>query len=193
MQTISPTELKRGMVLMIEGAPQILDDFHITGTAQTKHKIHGKLRNLKTGRIVERVFTENERVVLADLTYRRVVYTYKTEDQYVFTDAETFEEYSLHKDQIGERHWFVKEDEEYKAIFLEGKFMDIVLPPSIPLKVVETGPSVRGGSDSTWKPAKLETGLEIMLPLFIETGEIVRVDTSTRKYVGKESSSNDKK
>jgi len=187
MQTILPTEFKRGMVLMLEGVPEILEEFHMTGTAQTRHKIHCRLRNLKTGRILERVFTENERVALADLSYRRVVFSYKNGDDYVFTDCETFEEYTLSKDQIGDRHYFIKEDVEYKGIFLEGAFMDIVLPPSMQLKVTETGPAIRGGSDAAWKPAKLETGLEIMVPLFIETGEIVRVDTTERKYVGKES------
>lgn len=187
MQTIFPTEFKRGMVLMLDGVPEVLEEFHITGTAQTKHKIHSRLRNLKTGRILERVFNDNERVTLADLSYRRVVFSYKNGDDYVFTDCDTYEEYTLSKDQIGDRHYFIKEDMEYKGMFLEGTFIDIVLPPSIPLKVVETGPAIRGGSDSTWKPAKLETGLEIMVPLFIETGEIIRVDTADKKYVGKES------
>lgn len=187
MQTIFPTEFKRGMVLMLDGVPEVLEEFHITGTAQTKHKIHSRLRNLKTGRILERVFNDNERVTLADLSYRRVVFSYKNGEDYVFTDCDTYEEYTLTKEQIGDRHFFIKEDVEYKGIFLEGAFMDIVLPPSMPLKVIETGPAIRGGSDSTWKPAKLETGLEIMVPLFIETGETIRVDTSERKYVGKES------
>jgi len=187
MQTILSSELKRGMVLMIDGAPFILDDFHTTGTAQTKHKIHSRLRNLKSGRIVERVFNENERITLADLSYRRVVYSYQNGDEYVFNDCETFDEYTLTKEQIGDRHWFLKDDIEYKAILLEGKFMDIVLPPSVALKVIDTAPAIRGGSDSAWKPAKLETGLEIMVPLFIDKDELIRVDTAERKYVGKES------
>ena len=187
MHTVLTTELKRGMVLILEDTPYILEDFHLAGTAQTKHKIHSKLRNLKTGRILERVFNENEHVNLAELAYRRVVFGYKNGEDYVFTDSETYDEYTLTKDQIGDRRLFIKEDIEYKAILLDGKLIDIVLPPAIPLKIVDTAPAVRGGSDSTWKSAKLETGLEIMVPLFIDKDEIVRVDTATRKYVGKES------
>lgn len=106
---------------------------------------------------------------------------------HAFLDAETFEEFDLHADQLGERRWFLKENEEYKALLLDGKLLDIVFPPQQALKIVETAPPIRGGSDSTWKPAKLETGLEIMVPLFIANGETVRVDTATKKYSGKES------
>jgi elongation factor P len=71
-------------------------------------------------------------------------------------------------------------------LVLEGRLFDIVFPPSVALKIVETAPPIRGSSESTWKPAKVETGLEIMVPLFIATGDMVRVDTHTRKYLGEE-------
>jgi elongation factor P len=188
MQTFLPSELKRGMVLMLDGAPQILEDFHTTGTAQTKHKLHGRLRNLKTGRIADRTFIEGERVPVAELAHRRAQFSYKQGDTYVFLDAGNFEELILSAERIGERHWFLKENEEYRALLLEARLLDIVLPPSVALRIVETAPPIRGSSDSTWKPAKLETGLEIMVPLFIASGEVVRVDTQQRKYLGKEHS-----
>lgn len=187
MQTVLPSEFKRGMVLMLDGAPHIIEDFHITGTAQTKHKLHTRLRHLKSGRIVERVFAENERVPVAEMQTRRVTYSYVRGDTHVFLDAETFEEMELNEAQLGERRWFLKENEEYKALLLDGALLDIVLPPQVPLKIVETAPPIRGGSDATWKEAKLETGLEIMVPLFLATGDVIRVDTTTRKYAGKES------
>ena len=186
MQTILPSELKRGMVLMLEGAPQILEDLHTTGTAQTKHKLHARLRNLKTGRIADRTFTESERVPIAELAHRRAQFSYKQGDSYVFLDAQSYDELVMTAEQIGDRKLFLKENEEYRALLLEGKLLDIVLPPSLSLKIVETAPPIRGGSDSTWKPAILETGLEIMVPLFISSGEVVRVDTQERKYLGKD-------
>lgn len=185
MQTVLPSELKRGMVLMLDGAPQMVEELYTTGTAQTKHKIHARMRHLKTGRIAERAFGETERLPVAELAHRRAQFSYQQGDQYVFLDSETFEELVLTADQIGERKWFLKENEEYRTLHLEGKLLDIVLPPSMPLKIVETAPPIRGGSDSTWKPAKLETGLEIMVPLFLAPGEVVRVDTHERKYLGK--------
>jgi elongation factor P len=104
----------------------------------------------------------------------------------VFLDSETYEPLELRAEQLGEKLVFLKENEEYKALFLDGRLIDVTVPDQIVLQVVETGPAQRGSSDSTWKPAKLETGLEIMVPLFIETGERVRVDTQARKYAGKE-------
>jgi elongation factor P len=188
MQTVLPSEFKRMMVLMLEGAPHVIEDFHLSGTARTKHKLHTRLRHLKTGRVIDRVFAENERVPVVQLETRRVSYSYTQGDIHVFLDAETFEELELSGEQFGERRWFLKENEEYKAMLLEGRLLDIVLPPQVPLKVVETAPPVRGGSDATWKEARLETGLEIMVPLFIGKGETVRVDTATKRYAGKETS-----
>jgi elongation factor P len=188
METVLPTEFKRMMVLMLEGAPYIIEDSHLSGTAQTKHKLHTRLRHLKTGHIMDRVFAENERVPVAHLETRRVTYSYSQDDRRVFLDAETFDELDLHVERLGERRWFLKENEEYKAMFLDGALLDIVLPPQVPLQVLDTAPPVRSGSDTAWKAAKLETGLEIMVPLFITKGETIRVDTATRKYAGKQTS-----
>jgi elongation factor P len=185
MQTVLPAEFKRGMLLLLDNMPYFLEDFHTSGTAQTRHKLHVRLRNLKTGHITDRTFAENERVPVAQLQHRTVQFSYKQADTYAFLDTETFEELDLSSEQVGERRWFLKENEEYKALFLEGRLLDIVLPPQIPLQVADTAPPSRGGSDSAWKGAKLETGLEIMVPLFIAKGETVRVDTQERKYAGK--------
>ena len=187
MQTVLPTEFKRQMVLMLDGAPHVIEDMHTSGTAQTRHKLHTRLRHLTTGRLIDRVFAENERVPVAPLETRRVTYSYAKADMQVFSDIETYDEFEFTNEQIGERRWFLKENEEYKALRLDGRLLDVVLPSQIPLKVVETAAPVRGGSDSTWKEAKLETGLEIMVPLFIGKGETIRVDTAGKKYAGKES------
>jgi elongation factor P len=187
METVLPAEFKRGMVLLLDGTPYVIEEFHVTGTAQTKHKLHTRLRHLKTGRLLDQTFTEGERVPVAEVQYRRVQFSYQQGEEFVFSDVETFEELTLTRDQIGERRGFLKENEEYRALMLDGRLVDIVLPPSVTLEVTETAPPIRGGSDATWKPARLETGLEIMVPLFIAPGEKIRVDTAARKYLGRES------
>jgi len=185
MQTTLPSEFKRAMVLMLDNAPHVLEDFHASGTAQTRHKLHARLRNLKTGRVIDRTFPENERVPVAQMQTRTVQFSYRQGDTYAFLDTETYEELVLSAEQVGERHWFLRENEECKALLLEGKLLDIMLPQHIPLKVVDTAPPIRGGSDSAWKEATLETGLQIMVPLFIAKEETIRVDTQARKYAGK--------
>jgi len=186
MQTILPSEFKRQMVLILDGAPNIIEDMHTSGTAQTRHRLHTRLRHLISGRVTERVFAENERVQVAPMETRRATYSYAQADTRVFSDIETFEELEFSSEQLGERRWFLKENEEYKVLRLDGRLLDVILPPQIPLKVVDTAPPARGGLASSWKEAKLETGLEIMVPLFIGNGDIVRVDTAAKKYLGKE-------
>jgi elongation factor P len=187
MQTILPSEFKRMMVLVLDGVPHVIEEFHTSGTAQTRHRQHTRLRQIKTGRIFERVFADNERVPTAQLETRRVTYSYSHGDTHVFIDADTFDEFELSSEQIGERRWFLKENEEYKALLLDGVLMDVVMPPQIPLRVEDTAAPIRGGSDSAWKEAKMETGLQIMVPLFIAKGEVIRVDTTAKKYAGRES------
>ncbi len=174
------------MVLMLGGMPHVIEDLHISGTAQTRHRLHTRLRQIKTGHVIERVFAENERVAVAPMETRRASYSFSKGGMHVFLDVESYDELNLSDEQLGDRRSFLKENEEYKALLLEGKLLDIVLPPQIPLMVVITAPPVSGGSDANWKEAKLETGLEVMVPLFIAPGETIRVDTATRKYAGRE-------
>jgi elongation factor P len=187
MQTVPASEFKRGMVLLLDGAPQMLEEFHVSGTAQTKHKLHARLRHLKTGRLADHIFSEGERVPVADVQHRRVQFSYHDGKDFVFCDIESFDELNLSAEQIGERRGFIKENVEYRALLLDGRLLDIILPPNVTLEVMETAPPIRGGSDATWKTAKLDTGLEIMVPLFIAPGEKIHVDTATRKYAGRES------
>src|SRR5262245_28793776 len=168
MQTVLPSEFKRGMTLMLDNAPHLIEEFHVAGTAQTRHKLHTRLRNLKNGRLVDRVFTESERVPVAELEHRRVQFSYQQGDDCVFLDAQNYDELRLTDEQVGDRRWFLKDDIEFRALYLEGKLLDIMLPPSVSLRVEDTAPAQKGGSDATWKPATLETGLEIMVPLFID-------------------------
>lgn len=193
MELVAATELKRGQVLMLDNVPHAVEEFHITGTAKTKRKIHARLRNLTKGVHVERAFWEDERLPSADVENRRVQFSYRDDDRFVFLDAETFDEVALTAEQVGERHWFLRENEEYRAVFLEGNLLEIELPDSVAMKVESTAAPQRGGSDAAWKPAQLEGGLEIMVPLFIATGDVVRVDTRTRKYLRKESASDNER
>ena len=176
------------MVLMLDGSPHVVEDMHTSGTAQTRHRLHTRLRHLTTGRVIDRVFAENERVPVAPLETRRATYSYAKADAQVFIDIETFDEFEFSNEQLGERRGFLKENEEYKALRLDGRLLDIVLPPQISLKVMDTAPPSRAGLNASWKEAKLETGLQVMVPLFIAKGDVIRIDTAGKKYLGKETS-----
>src|SRR5260221_6850295 len=184
MQTVLPSEFKRGMVLMLAGVPQAVEEFHISGTAQTKPKLHARLRHLRTGRLTDHTFSEGERVPLADVQYRRVEFSYHDPEDFVFSDVETFEELTLSTKEIGERRWFIKENQECRALFLEGRPVDIILPPTVVVEVTDTAAPIRGGSDGAWQPAILDAGLGIMGPRFIAPREQIRVYTIQRQHAG---------
>ena len=185
MQTALPADFKRGLVLVLDGVPHVVEELHVSGTAKTKHKLHVQVRNLQNGHVFERVFPDNERVPTTELEHRRVSFSYVQGGDFVFLDAETFEERTLTGEQIGDRRPFLKENEEYRALVLEGRLLDVLLPDTVPLAVAETAPAQHGGGDSAWKSAVMEGGLEIQVPLFVAPGENLLVDTKTRKYAGK--------
>ena len=185
MQTALPADFRRGLVLLLDGVPHVVEELHVSGTAKTKHKLHVQLRNLQNGHVFERTFPDNERVPTAELEHRRVSFSYVQGGDFVFLDAETFEELTLTAEQIGDRRYFLKENEEYRALVLEGRLLDVQLPDAVVLAVSETAPAQHGGGDSAWKSAVMEGGLEIQVPLFVAPGEKLLVDTKTRKYAGK--------
>ena len=185
MQTVLTSEFKRGMVLLLDGAPQLLEEFHVSGTAQTRHKLHARLRHLKTGRLTDHTFSEGERVPVADVQHRRVQFSYHDGKDFVFSDVESFDELTLNAEQIDERRWFIKENLNTARCCSTGGWWTSSCHPRDPGSD-GTDPPIRGGSDTTWKPAKLDTGLEIMVPLFIAPGEKIHVDTTNRKYAGRE-------
>jgi elongation factor P len=182
---VPPHELRRGLVIVLDGAPHSIEEVQTVGTAKTKHKIHVRLRNLRNGRVGERTLQETDHLSVVDVDYHLVQFSYAQGDEYVFNDSKSFDEVRLSAEQVGDRRWFLKDNTEYKAVFLDGQLLDIELPDHAECRVVETAPPQHGGQQSTYKSAKLESGLEIMVPLFIATGESVRVDTRTQKYAGK--------
>ena len=159
MQTVLPSEFKRMMVLMLESGPHVVEELHVSGTAQTRHKLHTRLRHLKTGHVIERVFADNERVPAAPLETRRITYSYSKGGLHYFLDVETFDELDISDEQLGERRWFLKENEEYKALLLDGALLDIVLPPKFrfgswtPPPPCGAALRIRTGRKPGWKPA----------------------------------------
>lgn len=143
-----------------------------------------KLKNIKTGQIVERTFRAGEKVEEAILEARKKTYLYNARDEYYFMDMETYEQITLNKEQLEDKVYFLKEDMEVSVLWYKDKIIGIELPITVDLKVTYTEPGLRGDSvSSNSKPATLETGLAIQVPLFVNIDDIVRVDTRTRSYL----------
>ena len=146
-----------------------------------------KLKSVQSGNVVEKTFRAGESVQQAILEKSNLQHTYVESGDYVFMDMTSFEETRLTSEQIGKGAKYLKEGMEVNVIFHNGKVLEVELPISITLKVTETDPGVKGDTASGGtKPAILETGAQVMVPLFISVGEMIKVDTRNDSYLGRE-------
>ncbi len=148
-----------------------------------------KLKNVKTGNVVERTFRAGETMPQANLEKSAMQYTYKEGDQFVFMDMETYEESRLSSQEIGDRVKYLNEGMEVNILRWNDQILEVELPNSVVLEVTQTDPGVKGDTATGGsKPAILSTGAQIMVPLFISVGERIRIDTREDKYLGRETS-----
>ncbi len=181
---IDAGELKKGMTIELDGKLfQVLDYQHIKigrGSAQLRLK----LRDIKAGHTIERSFQASEKFTRAFLEKRPVQFLYNDGDIYHFMDTETFDQAAIDKPKIGDAVGYLKENMTLDMISHKGITIGIELPVSVELKVAETGPGFKGNTASAGsKPAVMETGITIQVPFFINTGDIIKVDTRTGQYL----------
>ena len=181
---ISTGELKKGVTIELEGALyQILDWQHIKvgrGSAQVRLK----LRDIRRGHTIERTFQAGEKFPRARLDRHVVQFLYRDGDLHYFMDVESFEQTMLSREQLGDAISYLKEGMSLELLFYKDEPISVELPNSVELEVVETGPGFKGDTATAGnKPAKLETGITIQVPLFMNSGDIVRVDTRTGEYL----------
>ncbi len=177
-------EFRRGMVIKYEGKFfQVIDFQHIMMGRGQAH-VKTKLRNVETGQVLERTIRESDSFEEVELREREATFSYIDGDNYVFYDSETYEEIIINKEKIKEALPYLTEGQEVKIQYIENEPIGIVLPTAVVLEVVETDPGVRGDTASGGsKPAKLETGLVVKVPLYIKIGEKIKVDTRTGEYI----------
>ncbi|MCK4551271.1 MAG: elongation factor P [Tenericutes bacterium] len=143
-----------------------------------------KLKNIKTGQILERTFRAGEKVEDARLESKKKTFLYATRDEYNFMDMETYEQFVLTKEQLKDKVNFLIENMEVSVLWYNGEVIGIELPITVDLKVVYTEPGLKGNTaSSTTKPATLETELVIQVPLFVNIDDVVRVDTRNGEYL----------
>jgi len=146
--------------------------------------VQARMRNLRTGALIDHRFRSEDTVERAVLDEVEMQYLYSDGDSYHFMNTSNYEQIHLHKDVIGDRTPFLAPDVMIKVEYYEGRPVDIELPATVDLKVVQTGPGIKGGSaTNVGKPARLETGLVVQVPPFINEGETIRVDTAEGTYL----------
>ncbi|HEV3144913.1 MAG TPA: elongation factor P [Gemmataceae bacterium] len=187
MASIEFVDVRRGMVVKLDDGQlyQCLDrDLNTPGNWRAILQL--KLRNLKTGSIAMQRVRPQDKVEVAYLDKRDFAYSYKDGTDYVFMDSETFEQVTLSAEIIGDQMKYLKENDVVQITMYEGKPMDVEIPATVNLKVVESEPALKGATAAAqYKPATLETGLKITVPPFINIGEVVQIDTRTGEYLGR--------
>lgn len=183
---ITPKQFKNGQCIIIDGELYfVLSTFH-KRTAQRTAVVRTKLRNTKTGLVNEFNLDPNAAYEVAYIDKRSMQFLYHDGDSYHFMDQSTYEQFELSKHLIGELVNFLKENSDITVDFYEGKPIGIELPIFMDLKVTYTEPGLRGDTAKGGsKPATLETGAAVKVPLFVNEGDVIRVDTRTGEYVGR--------
>lgn len=180
----SITDLKVGRLVNHGGEPFLIVSNSFMRTAQRKPVMRTKMRGIMSGKVLEKTFIAGEEFELVEIEKARAQYMYKDADTAYFMDSTTFDQFSLPLETISDAAKFLKEGEDATVTKFEGRFVGIELPPKVALKVIETSPGVRGNTaQGGTKPATLETGMVVQVPLFIAEGESVRVNTETGEYV----------
>jgi elongation factor P len=181
---ISTGELRKGVVIELDGELwQILDYHHIKmgrGSAQVRIK----LRNVRRGQTVERSFQAGERWPRAQLENRPVQFLYRDGDDFHFMETDTFEQFHLTADQLGDAVSYLKDGMTLDRTAYQGETLGVELPVAVDLRVVETEPGFAGDTATgARKPATTETGLVVQVPLFVDAGDTIRIDTRTGEYL----------
>lgn len=178
------SDLKKGLKIEIDGEPWVVSDFEFCKPGKGTALYRCRLKNMMTGSSMDRTFRPVDKVGKPDLEERELYYSYKDGDMYVFSDSETYEEIRISADHLGDKTYFLIENSLCTVLFFNNKPIDITLPTFITKVIAETEPGARGdtASSNVMKPAKLDNGYDLMVPLFINTGDTIKVDTRTGQY-----------
>ncbi len=181
---ISTKDFRRGLRINLDGTPFAIVEFAHIKMGRGGATVKAKLKNLKTGAIADRSFPSGETFVLPDFQDRKMQYLYKSGDEYSFMDNETFEQYTVSAEMIGDAQAYLKENEEYHVLLFEGNPISIDMPASVVLQITECEPAVKGDSvTNLTKNATLETGGSVKVPLFVKEGDYIKIDVATGAYL----------
>ncbi|BCL34209.1 elongation factor P [Nostoc sp. MS1] len=184
---ISSNDFRPGVSIVLDGSVWRVIDFLHVKPGKGSAFVRTTLKNVQSGKVLERTFRAGETVPQATLEKITMQHTYKEGDEFVFMDMESYEEGRLSATQIGDRVKYLKEGMEVNVIRWGEQVLEVELPNSVVLEVIQTDPGVKGDTATGGtKPATVETGAIVMVPLFISQGERIKIDTREDKYLGRE-------
>jgi elongation factor P len=178
-------DLKNGMTLNLDGQLWNVVEFQHVKPGKGGAFVRTKLKHMRLGKVIDNTFRSGERVELVEYDEKHMQFLYK-DDRYHFMDMETYEQVSMSADEVGDAREYLKENIEVDVLYIDGAPTTVELPNFVELAIASTDPGVRGDTaQGGTKPATLETGAVVQVPLFLNEGDVVKVDTRTGEYLGR--------
>jgi elongation factor P len=178
------TDIKKGFKIVLEGVPFVFVEFQFVKPGKGQAFVRSRIRNLINGNTIDKTFKSGDKLDKADIEERQMQYLYPEGDGRVFMDTESFEQLNLSNEQLADTVNYLLDGTMVDVMFFEGRPIGIQPPTFMELTVVETDPGFRGDStNNVQKPAKLQTGLTVSVPLFVNQGDKLKIDTRTGEYV----------
>jgi elongation factor P len=185
-ETVNTNQFKNGMHIEVDGSPWRIVEFQHVKPGKGGAFVRTKLKNLDTGSVVDKTFRAGEKFTRVITETRNAQYLYDSGDEVVFMDEQTYEQISLSHDAVADALDFLQPSSIVQLMTVDGRPSGVQLPASVELTVAETVPGVRGDTVSNvTKPAKLETGAIVQVPLFVNQGDRIKVDTRERRYISR--------
>ncbi|HQD50021.1 MAG TPA: elongation factor P [Defluviitaleaceae bacterium] len=183
---VSAGDFRNGLTIELEGEIYTVVEFQHVKPGKGAAFVRTKLKNLKTGGIIEKTFRPTEKLPKAHIERKDMQYLYNDGDLYYFMDSETYDQIALNKDQLGDSLKFVKENDMVKILSHNGLVFGVEPPLFVELEITHTEPGFKGDTATgATKPAVVETGATIQVPLFVEIGDKVKIDTRTGEYLSR--------
>lgn len=181
---IDTSDFRKGLKIEVDGEPFEIIDFQHVKPGKGSAFVRTTIRSLISGRQLQPTMKSGDKVGKPDIEEKEMTYLYKQGDEYYFMDTTNFEQTFLGEKELGEQKFFLKENIKANILFWNGKAIGVSLPNSVDLKVTKCDPGIRGDTVSgALKPAELESGYQVNVPLFIEEGDVLKIDTRDGKYL----------
>lgn len=182
--SLSLSQLKPSLTIEYNNQPYLVLECEHAKLARGSSFVRAKIKNLITSQILDCTLRDSDKIKSAFIERKKMLFSYQDFVYYHFIDAQTYQDFILHKDKIENKVPFLKENSELTGLFYQNKLINLELPAAVILKVTETEPGFKGNTvKSGTKPAKLETGLTVEVPLFIKQGDSIKIDTGNQKYL----------
>lgn len=180
---LSITELKKGTIFQQDGVPYRVVDYNQKVVGRGGSIVNVRIKSLLDGKVLEKTFKGNEQIDSADVSTQNVQYLYNDGSTFYFMNDETFEQFEVPADLVGDGSAYIKEGDRLQLQFFDGRPITVELPKNVPLKVTYAEDVVKGDTaNAVTKDATLETGITIRVPAFVKTGDVISVDTATGAY-----------